>query len=307
MLIFPRTKPLGANSANSRQAISDKAAFPTTVIDYLKIMIYAGGTQSKLAGASQGKGDLKETIYLYLPAQLQEQYKVRYNNVELGAVGNQAVNMAKDSLAAGGIGDGFGEQVKNMAAAAKPSLGYNMAASAISGIIGATGGSGNIDSNQLAALTTGQVFNPYEEMVFQGGEFRDHSFSFKLVPKNGTDVKTIYDIIQALRIAMLPGKNADTKWLTIPDKFRIGICRWKGGAQGESLTTPGEDGGYLKLLMRFPYDLVLYDMNINLSPDSVYTSLQTQVGDTQADFGPVSYELKLMFKETKYLTKENYI
>jgi hypothetical protein len=292
-LVFPRTRPLGANSTNSRQAIGDDAAFPTQVVDYLKLTIHDPKTNS-----------LIDTIYLYLPPKLQENYRTKYNGVELGAVGSAAVAAAGKNMAAGGISDGFGEDVKRLAEAAKPALGYSLGAEVINNVVGMTGGSGSLTANNLSALTQGKIFNPYEETIFQGTEFRDHSFEFKLVPKNAGDVQTIYTIINKLRRHMLPAKDGDN-WLKIPDKFRLEVVRWQGGPEGETISTPGNSGGYLAKLMKFPHYLVLHDMGIDLSPDGNYAGLMSYLGG-DTDFGPVSYNMRLSFKETKYVTREDY-
>jgi len=293
MLIFPRTRPTGANSVTGRQAIGADAAFPTQVIDYMKFKVIPAG----------GKGT-GNTIYLYLPPKLSEKFNAKYNGVELGAVGAAAVQAFKN-VGPEGIGDGFGEQVKAMAQGAKPALGYSIGSEVINKVVGMTGGSGNLTPGNLSALTKGRIFNPYEETIFQGSEFRDHTFNFKLVPKNATDVKAIYDIIQAFRIAMLPEEDGK-HWLTVPDKFRIELVRYSGGALGETITTPSKNLSTLSKLMRFPHDLVLHDMQVDYSPDGNYAGLQAATGNTSIDYGPVSYDLTLSFKETKYLLKKHY-
>ena len=245
-----------------------------------------------------------DIIYLYLPPKLQENYRTKYNGVELGAVGAQAVQAAKEGMAAGGISDGFGENVKRMAEAAKPALGYSLGANIINSVVGKTGGSANLTANNLSALTQGKIFNPYEETIFQGTEFRDHSFEFKMVPRNAGDVETIYQIINKLRRHMLPAKDGNN-WLTIPDKFRLEVVRWQGGPEGETISTPSGKSGYLAKIMNFPHYMVLHDMGVDLSPDGNYAGLMSYLGG-DTDFGPVSYNMRLAFKETKYVTRADY-
>jgi len=293
-LIYPRAKPYGANSTNNLNAVRDEASFPTEVIDYLKLEIYDPISDK-----------LVTTLYLYLPAKLSESYKAKYAGVELGAVGAAAVGAARDAVAAGGIGDGFAQQVKSFAKAAKPALGYSLGAAAINKVVSATGGSGNLTAGALTQLTSGRVFNPYEEAIFQGTDFRDHQFDFKMAPKDSSDVQTIVEIIDTLRKAMLPGKDGDN-WLTIPNYFRIAVMRYKGSGDSETISAPGDGSGTLARIMQFPTNLVLTDMNVDLSPDGNYASLQTYLGDPSTDFGPVSYNMRLAFKETSYLTKNSF-
>jgi hypothetical protein len=293
-LIYPRAKPYGANSSNSGNAIRDDAKFPTEVIDYLKFEIF-----------DPIDDKLTKTLYLYLPNKLSESYTAKYNGVELGATGAAAVGAARDAIASGGIGDSFGEQVKAFAKAAKPQLGYSLGANAINAVVSATGGSGNLNANSLSALTKKRIFNPYEEAIFQGTTFRDHNFDFKMAPKDKSDVDTIIEIVDTFRKAMLPGKDGD-QWLTLPNYFRMAVMRHTSSGDDETISEPGTSG-YLSKIMQFPTNLVLTDMNVDLSPDGNYASLQTRLGGDQSyDYGPVSYSMRLAFKETSYLTRESF-
>lgn len=296
LLIYPRSKPYGANSTNSRSAISESAAYPTEVIDYLKFNILDPIDDT-----------IEHTLYLYLPSKLSETYTAKYNGVELGAVGNAAVNAAKGAIDAGGIGDSFAADVKQFASAAKPALGYSMGAGIINQVVQKTGGSGSLSRDNLSALTQKKVFNPYEETIFQGTTFRDHTFSFKMAPKDATDVQTIVKIINTFRQSMLPGKDGEN-WLTLPYSFQMEIMRYESKGGDEILTAPGDKKGVLATLMRFPNKMVMTNMSVDLSPDGNYSSLQTRIpgADQTVDYGPVSYNMTLSFQETKYLTREDY-
>ena len=300
VLAFPRSKPLGANSENSANAIRKKNAFPTEIVDYLKLEIFTP-KKKKSRGA----------IYLYLPPKLSESYRVKYNGIELGPVGGEMVNAAAKIIDQGGSVDGIESQVKNFAAAAKPALGFKVASGAISGVVGLAGVGQAPTSGQLATLTTKKAFNPYEETIFQGGEFRNHTFDFTLAPKDASEVTEIIKIIQTLRTAMLPAKGSnDSAWLTIPDFFRASIVRYSKKKNGQEIVINknlGDSGGVLNFLMQFPNDMVLMDMGVDMSPYGNYSSIQSHVsGYEDFDFGPLAYSLKLSFQETKYLTKESF-
>ena len=299
-LVYPRSKPLGVNSRMSQEAISDDASFPTKVIDYLKFDIFDHKTG---AGIDNG------TIYLYLPQALSEGYGVTYNTVRLGAVGAAGINAARN-FGPEGPGEGFGEQMKAAAQAGKSGIVFKAGSSLINTAIGMSGmGDGNLTANDLAALSTGQVFNPYEEAVFKGQDkFRDHKFTFKLVPKNASDVREIYEIINVLRNAMLPGKGPE-HWLSIPEFFRISIVRHVDSGVSETVSNPGTGSkmGVLNKLMQFPTKLVLTNMSLNFSPEGGYSSLQTQnPGGDDLDYGPAAYQMDLSFQETAFITKESF-
>ena len=299
-LVFPTSKPLGANNRNSREAIKDDAAFPTRVIDYLKIDIYG-----------HEHDEIIDTVYLYLPNKLSEKYTAAYKNVQLGPMGAAAVGAAQKIVDSGGDfkSKSFKTELKNFADAGKPSLAFGAGAKAISAAVGVTGqGMQGMDANSLSALTQGKIFNPYEEAIFSGTDFRNHSFSFKMQPKSAQDVQTIYQIIHTFRTAMLPGKDGNN-WLTLPEYFRIAVVRYTDNGKDETITNPGYGmgGGMLNALMQFPTKMVLKGVDVDLSPDGNYSSLQSWTpGNEMTDFGPASYNMTLAFQETQFLTKESF-
>ena len=185
-LVFPRSKPYGANSTSAQDAISKDKTNGTEVVDYLKITIYdpKEGNNSSYNNSKKNLANndkVKRSIYLYLPNKLREGYQAKYNGVKLGPLGVGAVGAASEAIAAGG--DSFKDTISKMAESGKSVAGYGIGADVINKVL-KFGGGGNIGANELAALTTGKVFNPYEETIFQGVEFRDHKFDFLFAPKN---------------------------------------------------------------------------------------------------------------------------
>ena len=222
LLVFPRVKPLGS-SGSSRRSVRDIAQYPTEVIDYLKLSIYEHQS-GRGQNADYGSGKAEQILYLYLPPGLNEKYSAKYEGKNLGAVGAAVIDAAGDAL---GSGQEIGNSIARAADAAKPALGFKVGATAINTLVGEVSPYGfNVDSNDLAQLTQGRVFNPYEEMLFKGVQFINHSFKFTMVPKSATDVEVIYKIINTLRASMHPSKSQDNNWLDIPDKFRAEIVRY---------------------------------------------------------------------------------
>ena len=311
-LVFPRSKPYGANDKSAANSISKDKMNGTEVVDYLKITIYDpkegnNSSYNYLKNNNANTDTVKQSIYLYLPNKLKEGYQAKYNGVKLGPLGGEAVAATQDAISEGGLPDDFGDTVKNMAKSGVPMAGFNLGAGAINKLL-KFGGGGGIDGQGLAALATGKVFNPYEETVFQGMEFRSHKFDFIFAPKNPSDVKTVTDIIESFRVSMLPGRDGDN-WLTIPDYFRVEIVRLVTSEEQETLYPSKGSGnkGVLQKIMTFPAKMVLSNMDVDLSPYGPYASLKTNdpKNDTY-DFGPVAYNLSLSFKETSLLTRESY-
>ena len=300
LLVFPRVKPLGS-SGSSRRSVRDIAQYPTEVIDYLKLTIYEH-EQGRGQKSNKGSGTNKGQLYLYLPPGLNEKYTAKYEGKNLGAVGAAVIDAAGDAL---GSGQAIGDNIAKAADAAKPALGFKVGSEAINTLVGKVSPYGfNVDSNDLAQLTQGQVFNPYEEMLFKGVQFINHSFKFTMVPKSAADVETIYKIINTLRISMHPAKSEDNNWLSIPDKFTAEIVRYSSKGDEEELGEGTAAGGYMNSLLRFPHKMVLQDMSVDFG-DS--TAIRSQIpGVEDQDFGFAVYNMTLSFQEIKYRTRENF-
>ena len=299
-LVFPRSKPLGANHSRAQSAISEDSTFPTKVIDYLKFDIFDSKTKQIIDDG---------TIYLYLPAGMKESYGVKYNGVELGFAGNAVLTEAGKVIESGGeLDEGFGERMKQAAGTGKSALLYGAGAKFISGAVGLSGvgTASNLGANDASALIDQKIFNPYEKAIFAGvNGFRSHNFNFNLVPKSSQDVSDIYRIVDTLRLSMLPGVSSNNKWLTIPEFFKISIVRYSDSGNSETISNPrnGSRGGMLNLLMQFPTELVLKNMSVDFANDTLQT---TNEGQDLVDFGPSAYRLSLAFQETAYLTKESF-
>lgn len=295
-------------------------------MDYLKIDIFDSKKNNPYnyvganAGTGRSAGVAKDSIFLYLPGNLSEQYTTRYNQqTAIGAAGVAAIgNMGQ------GTTEGIGEKISAAATQVKTNLAAQIAADAVNlSNLGNT----NLSPNDLAALTKKAIMNPYEETTFQGTDYRNHSFDFKMVPKSMEDVQTIKNIIHKLRISMLPGKNSTAgisdgqsqdiftqleeggkgrgdRWLTIPDFFHLSIVRYRGSQEraNEAMDRPATLG----YIMQFPTKCVLSGMNVNLTPDGQLSTLRNgATGDNdEYDYGPNAYNLSLTFNETAFLTKD---
>ena len=298
-LVFPSAKPIGVNSASSRETITDGAAFPTEVIDYLKFDVFDHKSDVRL-----------DSIYLYLPKSLSESHSQGWGKVELGKTG-AALMDAAGQLVDGDTGnlndDSLADSIQTAAEGAMPALGYKAATKVINAALATAGGDVSLDRNQISSIVNKTIFNPYAEATYEGqGNFRGHSWTWEMVPKSTKDAMTIYDIIRKFRGYALPGKDGDN-WLTIPEYFRLTTVRYidKGGGN-ETIKNPDQGGpqGILSQVLQFPTKMVCTGVNVSM-PD--FTSLRSAMTDSRFfDFGALKYALKLDFKETEFLTKETY-
>ena len=298
-LVFPSAKPIGVNSASSRETITDGAAFPTEVIDYLKFDVFDHKSDVRL-----------DSIYLYLPKSLSESHSQGWGKVELGKTG-AALMDAAGQLVDGDTGnlndDSLADSIQTAAEGAMPALGYKAATKVINAALATAGGDVSLDRNQISSIVNKTIFNPYAEATYEGqSNFRGHSWTWEMVPKSTKDAMTIYDIIRKFRGYALPGKDGDN-WLTIPEYFRLTTVRYidKGGGN-ETIKNPDQGGpqGILSQVLQFPTKMVCTGVNVSM-PD--FTSLRSAMTDSRFfDFGALKYSLKLDFKETEFLTKETY-
>ena len=298
-LVFPSAKPIGVNSASSRETITDGAAFPTEVIDYLKFDVFDHKSDVRL-----------DSIYLYLPKSLSESHSQGWGKVELGKTG-AALMDAAGQLVDGDTGnlndDSLADSIQTAAEGAMPALGYKAATKVINAALATAGGDVSLDRNQISSIVNKTIFNPYAEATYEGqSNFRGHSWTWEMVPKSTKDAMTIYDIIRKFRGYALPGKDGDN-WLTIPEYFRLTTVRYidKGGGN-ETIKNPDQGGpqGILSQVLQFPTKMVCTGVNVSM-PD--FTSLRSAMTDSRFfDFGALKYALKLDFKETEFLTKETY-
>ena len=336
-LVYPRSVPGSSLLQNKRDS------FETSFVDYLVIKHHSStdgnpysyignsgnyGGNSVLGGGAEAEGSLKNTIYLYLPPRLQEQYSTNYQRTTVGAAGVQALDAGATAAAGGDID--VVSAIQTTAKAAKPQFVMDKIAAALGTINSALGASGsNLDANSVGALVKKKVFNPYQETTFRGTNYRSHNFTFQCQPRNKQESDELYKILNVLRRGMLPemqdadkadfttqegeenlteealSGSAAGRWLGIPDYFRLDIIRIAG--------TPSEDGSLelsggspkgLKRIMQFPTKVVLKNMNINLSPDGPYNSLKDAF-DTNMDYGPASFTMTLGFDETAFLTRNS--
>jgi len=312
-LIYPLISARGPNGTDG--SIKADSRFPSQALDFLKFTIYDPekanpynyvNTGSGFAGNkfSKNQDAILKTIYLYLPHELNESYATNYDKVALGPFGDALV-----SAVAQGSVEGIENKLSTAAAAAKPEVAFSAIAGAFNGAMSLAGISGNLDKDALTALSKQKIFNPYQETVFKGVNYRSHTFNFDLAPRNAREVDEIKKIIQSFRQAMLPGVNGETggggktdRWLTIPRFFRVEVVRYKPGDtdSDEKMKRPET----LNYVMRFPVKMVLVDMQLNLTPDGQNNTLRAPKLGDMTDYGPAHYRMSLRFDETAFLTRE---
>ena len=81
--------------------------------------------------------------------------------------------------------------------------------------LGATG----LSSAGLLSATSGVVFNPNLEVLYEGPDFRTFNFQFNLFTKSKKDAQSIYNIVDTLRRASLPSRSGETNKIQLTHTF----------------------------------------------------------------------------------------
>lgn len=149
-----------------------------------------------------------DIVYLAMPPSLGTNYSPSYRQVNLGAGGQGLMNAwsGRENI------DDLAATVQTAANAAAPEFTSSIMSQVANNISGLLGIQGNIDTNSIQALTGGRVFNPYAEQIFNNINFRQHTFSFKLLAKSRRESEEIFRILKYFKVGALPKfKGGDYK------------------------------------------------------------------------------------------------
>ena len=165
--------------------------------------------------------------------------------------------------------------------AAKMGLNVKATSSAM-GIFGA-----NVSPEQLLARTSGQIFNPNLELLFNGPSLRSFSFSFKMTPRSAQEAKQCKLIIRSFKQNMAPKTGGDTVggsaiFMKTPNLFEL---RYRKG---------NNDHPFLNQFKQ----CFLTNMAVNYTGEGVYA--------TYDDATPISMQLDLSFKEIEPIYFDDY-
>lgn len=179
---------------------------------------------NNIISGSAAVGTTGGTIRLPLPANLSTDYNPTYSTPDLGMAAGSVLkpfdraiygnNDIPGQAEAGAALAGVGLGIAGGTAAAK-------SASAALGSIGVTGAAGD------AALKIfgGIAQNPHKIVLFTGVDFRDHSFSWKLSPRNRRESDVIRRIIEMFAYYSHPEFVAGGLFFKYPEYFQIKFAR----------------------------------------------------------------------------------
>ena len=224
---------------------------------------------------------IKDSIALYLPANVTDTTSATYEGMPTGLLGKAAGDLIrfggalqrKDFEAAGNIsalavGDILQEGVKRLGGAAAEAL---------------SGGEGAVP---LANKLCGRADNPFIEVLFQTMNLRTFTYNFNFAPRNEAETMEIQQIIQLFRFHMAPElQGVNGRYYTLPSTFDIHYMY------------KAEDGaGYENDFYTRLSTCVLEGVDTNYTPGDKVRSF--------ADGAPTQITMSLKFTETEVLTKE---
>jgi hypothetical protein len=191
-------------------------------------------------------------VKLPLPSTISTGYSARYESTELGAIGSYGVDVIEEKgfeQAAKEIGSSIQSQLAKITAGdasfndLKPNeimsrlafdfVNSNAATIATTLAAGITGGSrsalaaGIIANEATQAITAGiaagfQVArNPHLAQLYIGSNFRTHTFSYKLIARERSDIESIKGLIYLFKYHMSPDYSENTHFLKYPAVFDI--------------------------------------------------------------------------------------
>ena len=229
-----------------------------------------------------------KTIILYMPEDIGDAFSAGWQGK---AFGNISAGIISSTAGSKNFINAIGK-LKDTSGGALKRLQTNAAAEAITKLAGSITGD-QITASDVFSSAKGVIRNPNTEVLFQNMNLRTFDHSFKMAPYNRKDEENIQTIIKEFKRAMLPsysigktdlanGNSAevDAAFIKVPKLVQVTYMR--GGSQHTHLPK---------------YKLcALTDVSVGYTPDNNYATFKSG--------GPVAYELKLNFLETKLIYSE---
>jgi len=169
-----------------------------------------------------------QTIKLPLPPNLSTTYGVNYNSTEFGVVGAAIGDIAGDVATRGlgnvaedairGILNSVADTINDPAGSAKEAI------RDIGSVAARLALESDIPGATPIASAAGVALNPYQAVVFQSPNFRQHQFQYTLFAKNEKESEAIKGIIRRMKSAMLPNfTGTGGGFFSYPFVFDIGF------------------------------------------------------------------------------------
>ena len=174
------------------------------------------GIDKSIQLQSFGTQETVATIQLYMPPNVSVNYGVKYGEQEIGSLallGKEAFEGFQKSA-----GKGMEDRFRAAAVQAKGSAREALAAMANASLDTVFSG-----ARALSQLSTGSVVTPRMELMFEGIDRRNFSYSFVFIPKSEKEAKVVEEIVYQFKENMMPKYSDQTtrRGMDIPNTFEI--------------------------------------------------------------------------------------
>ena len=244
-------------------------------------------SSNRNSGALQGLSSvrkttrrIKDSIALYLPANVTDNTSAQYEDTPTGILG---VGLT-DVLATGqAFSEKDFEAVGKLTAKALKEFSQEVLKNIGGSFVEAL--AGNEGAIPLANKVFGRADNPFVEVFFNTMNIRTFTYNFNFAPRNEDETMEIQQIIQLFRFHMAPDlQEVNSRYLTLPSEFDIHYMYKANDGQSYENDYYGRIG-----------TCVLENVTTNYTPNGVKSF---------ADGAPTQITMSLTFRETELLTKE---
>jgi hypothetical protein len=253
-----------------------------TIIEYVPSNLGIGAQDATLRTSSSKNTNqnILTTITLPMPSGgISDRNSVSWQDDNLNPA-EAGFGAAALALIAGGS-DAGANSFKKQLEAATADKGATKALIAIKASENAVG------ANNLLGRVAGLAINSNLELLFNGPQLRDFSFSFKMTPRSKKEAQMVRSIIRTFKQAMSVKRSQSVLLLKSPHTFRI------------SYLTSTKDHPYLN---RFK-ECALTNCSVNYTPDNSYMSYDDSDPDGRS---MTAYELTLSFNELEPIFDDDY-
>ena len=135
---------------------------------------------------------------------------------------------------------------------------------------------------QILQRSTGAVFNPNMELLFQGPSLRPFNFTYKMSARSSEEADMIIKIIRFFKQGMAPQRTSSNLFLKTPHTFKLEYM---------------QNGKAHKYLNKFK-ECALQSLSVEYAPEGTYA--------TFSDGKMVSYQLSFTFQEIEPVFNDEY-
>ena len=169
---------------------------------------------------------------------------------------------------------------------------------------------GNLTTNDITGSVNGIVLNPNAELLYDSPDMREIQMSYKMVPRNDTEAKSIKKIVHLFRLASVPSWGGDDA-TSIVERDNNATTDIEVG-YGDGLRSKSKENFIsVPWLCRFRFmsgeeenrNIPKYKVcaisrvSVNYTADGTYA--------TYSDGAPISTEIQINFLETKAIFKQD--